>query len=147
MNLIDASLLTLFVTVCLGLLTWFSGWRSQKIAQENFYAEPFLKVKAERIIKALDLLNIMKFYLCNYNKYPESCSNIDTLKITTEYRETVLLLHGYMDKENLNKLINFWNEITKTNTEKEDINSFSKCHEDAVNMLEKFIPNDVMIRR
>ena len=124
--------------------SWFT-WRSQKISQENFYAEHFLKVKAERLIKTLELLSFLKFHLIN----PEQVTLEETNSLIVELRKVILSLHCFIDQNNYNKLAEFYANLAKAsdNKKQENIEILNDSFETCFYVLSKYLPKDYLFKK
>jgi len=120
-------------------------WRSQKIQLEIFYSEHFLKVKAERILKTLDLLNQLHHYLLHYEKYEIE----QTSKTADEYVYSVVLLNEVIDKEKSAKLLDLINKLTKARDTKkqEDLDEVNIIFRECFKILSAYIPKDYLHKK
>ena len=151
MKILDSSVLLIMGGGFGWLINTFLTTRSQKITLDNFYAEPFLKIKAERIIKALDTLNLMTRYWNNLLKSPELINpELINPEIINKFNEQVselsgiiYSLRGHIEEDKREQLIKVYDELNEIAGKKgQDSAKFVKVLNDAVNMLAGFFPED-----
>jgi len=120
-------------------------WRSQKIQLEIFYSEHFLKVKAERILKTLDLLNQLHHYLLHYKQYEIEQIN----KTADEYVHSVVLLNEVIDKEKSKKLVDLMCKLAKSHETKkqEDLDEVNITFRECFKILSAYIPKDYLHKK
>ena len=124
--------------------SWFT-WHSQKISQESFYAEHFLKVKAEKLIKTLELLSSLKFYISNFDQ--TTIEEVNSLIV--DLRAAIISIHCFIDQNNYNKLAEFYTILAKTckTRTKEDIKALDDSFECCFNMISKYLPRDFLFKK
>jgi hypothetical protein len=116
---------------------------SLKNVQDNFYAEPFLKVKSERIIGLSDCLCLLKYELT------KPSPNVDKLnKLIFEFENLTALLNASLNQENIKILADLDNELKEcaSNSDR-TLDKFNNLFDQSLDMLRKFSPKDHLFRR
>lgn len=143
-NFINNSIIFILGSISGFFIKAWLEWRSQKIAQENFYSEPFLKMKAERIIELLDLLNTLNYQLTNPNEFNEKTTN----KTFKDFVYKTSLLYNIVDEtlsNNLRELIKSIIKAFKT-YDKKDVEEFNTNLKNCYNSLSKYLPKDYLFK-
>lgn len=127
------------IFVGFGLKIWFDKC-SLKNQLDCFYAEHFVKVKAERIIQVLDRLKILI-----------DASHKNGVKFEDallSFRESFLELYKIIDDKTYDSLAEFYKDVLKTATNPKERNQkeLDDKLKDCYDKLEQYIPKDYLFK-
>lgn len=120
------------------LLKIWSDKCSQKNHLDCFYAEYFVKIKAERIIKALDSLKIL------IDSSHKSSAQFEVALLS--FRESFLELYKIIDDKTYESLLEYYKELLKNPKERDKKESDDKL-KDCYDKLEQYIPKDYLFKK
>ena len=114
---------------------------SQKNHLNCFYAEYFVKVKAERIIKALDSLTALVDSTHQYNGTFE--------KALLSFRGSFIELYKIVDDKTYDSFSKYYNELLETakNPKERNQKELDEKLKDCYGKLGKYIPNDYLFKK
>ena len=115
---------------------------SLKNVQDNFYAEPFLKVKSERIISLSDSICLIKYELTKPSPDSELLN-----KLIQDFEKLTALLNVSLNQENIRLLADLHRELKEcTENPDNNLDKLNDLFNNALNMLHKFSPKDHLLR-